>query len=159
MSIVKNQLEFIQQPKNGTLSIELPESWNDKTVEIQLTILPRERQKLIFDLKVMTNGLLWMSESDEVWTVLSKKFVAHKEDSVTDISSFFNYVTLEQEWHGEIEKEITMRYTLLKDYLKANFSDIRAVRRNNNYHHIVIFLVCTTTEGEEITLTTIATET
>ncbi len=156
---MEKQLQFIQQPKNGTLSIELPESWNDKTVEIQVTLLPREPKTLIFDLKVMTNGLLWMSESDEVWTVGSKKFTAHKEDSVTDIDSFFSYATLEQEWHGEIEKEITMRYSQLKNYLKANFSDIRAIKRNNNYHNIGIFLVCHTSKGDEIILTTTATET
>ncbi|BDA67036.1 nuclease inhibitor homolog [Calothrix sp. PCC 7716] len=101
--------------------------------------------ELLDKLKLATDGLLFMSESEypfEVFLWHSKQkqqvdteFVLSKLNKPSDtkvefvdLDSFFDVATTEEEWHSKEDKEIVKKYQYLVKIIKENLSDIKVAR-------------------------------
>ena len=101
--------------------------------------------ELLNKLKLATDGLLFMSESEypfEVFFWQSKEkqqvdteFVLSKLNKPSDtkvefvdLDSFFEVATTEEEWHSKEDKEIVKKYQNLVKIIKENLSDIKVAK-------------------------------
>ncbi|MCC0175401.1 nuclease A inhibitor family protein [Waterburya agarophytonicola K14] len=99
-----------------------------------------DQEQLIAQLNQAVSGLLWLSESDYPWQVVSWQnesncerhilrqrynYPPEIEIATTTLDSFFASAILEQEWHDEIEQTETKRYQILYDLLNDNLEDLR----------------------------------
>lgn len=101
--------------------------------------------ELLDKLKLATDGLLFMSESEYpfevfVWQskekqLLNPEFVLSKLNKPSDtkvefvdLDSFFDVATTEEDWHSKEDKEIVKKYQNLVKIIKENLSDIKVAR-------------------------------
>ena len=97
-------------------------------------------KKLLAELSQACDALMWLSESDYPWQVVSwrnedkidcqtllQHYEYHPETKVSTktLDSFFQNATTEQEWHDETEKAEVKRYQNLYSWLKNNLRDIQ----------------------------------
>lgn len=97
-------------------------------------------KKLLAELSQACDGLMWLSESDYPWQVVSwqnenkidrqtllQHYDYHPETHVSTktLDSFFQNATTEQQWHDETEKAEVKRYQSLYSWLKNNLQDIQ----------------------------------
>ncbi|MBD2068014.1 nuclease A inhibitor family protein [Leptolyngbya sp. FACHB-671] len=100
---------------------------------------------LLEQLKQLTDGLYWMSESDYPFEVFRWEDKAqaqldteavlrrtghstHTPVTVVDLDKFFHRATQEEKWHSDEEREDIRRYRELLEMLKQYFSDIQVYR-------------------------------
>lgn len=91
----------------------------------------------------LTDGLLWMSESDYPWQVFAwetsgpinsdqlLQLTNHPPDSLTveiDIDEFFAPALTEQDWYNDEEKQTAKRYRALVEFLKYQLDNIQVYR-------------------------------
>ena len=96
--------------------------------------------KFIEELEIAVQDLLWISESEypfqvvylHNWDDLSQEnllqhygYNPNTKVAIKDLTSFFNSVTREQEWHNEEEAAEVRRYQFLVDLLANNLHNIQ----------------------------------
>ena len=101
--------------------------------------------ELLNKLKLATDGLLFMSESEYPFEVffwqsqekqqVNPEFILSKLNKPSDtkvefvdLDSFFDVATTEEEWHSKEDKEIVKKYQDLVKIIKENLSDIKVAR-------------------------------
>ena len=99
-----------------------------------------DNKRSLEELSESCNGLMWLSEADYPWQVISwqnedkvdrktllQQYNYHPETKVvkTTINSFFKPATIVHEWHGEIEEAEAQRYRNLHSWLENNLEDIQ----------------------------------
>ncbi len=104
---------------------------------------PQTTSDIVDRLKLASNGLLYMSESDYPFDVFQWvgqepntaetviKRTGHTPDTqveVVQLDEFFRNATQEQDWHNDEEKETVKRYQSLVETLKTSLSDIQVYR-------------------------------
>jgi hypothetical protein len=127
------------------------------------------RSPLKAELKRLTEGLSYMSESDFPLKPLyvegaGRKSLkpsdlpgARKPVKPTDFDSFFGTATAEEDWHGTEEKESVRRYRELVAYLKENLSDLKVYKAGKV--EMDVYVVGRTKEGDFAGVTTKVVET
>ena len=98
---------------------------------------------LIEELRKATDGLLYMSETDEPFKVVHWKseqgpiddqrvadLLGHPGGPIELLSldDFFSNLIKEQDWHGEEEKEDVLRYRRLLSTVKQHLSEAKVLR-------------------------------
>lgn len=91
----------------------------------------------------LTDGLLWMSESDYPWQVFAwetsgrintdqlLQLTNHPPDSLIveiNIDEFFAPALTEQDWYNDEEKQTAKRYRALVEFLKYQLDNIQVYR-------------------------------
>lgn len=104
---------------------------------------PQTTSDIVDRLKLASNGLQYMSESDYPFDVFQWvgqeplttstviKRTGHTPDTqveVVQLDEFFRNATQEQDWHNDEEKETVKRYQSLVETLKTSLSDIQVYR-------------------------------
>lgn len=101
--------------------------------------------ELLNKLKLATDGLLFMSESEYPFEVffwqsqekqqVNPEFILSKLNKPSDtkvefvdLDSFFDVATTEEDWHSKEDKEIVKKYQDLVKIIKENLSDIKVAR-------------------------------
>jgi predicted peptidase len=102
-------------------------------------------EQLLDKLKLASDGLLFMSESEypfdvflwecEEKQVVDSKFILSKLGKVPDtkiefmdLHSFFDVATTEEDWHSSEDKEIVKKFQNLVKVIQENLSDIKVAR-------------------------------
>lgn len=105
----------------------------------------KSNDELLDKLKLASDGLLFMSESEYPFEVflwqskekqlLNAEFVLSKLNKpydtkveFVDLDSFFEVATTEEDWHSPEDKEIVKKYHNLVKIIKENLSDIKVAR-------------------------------
>jgi hypothetical protein len=121
------------------------------------------------ELKKLTDGLTYMSESDYPLKPLflaggGRKALkasdlpgARKPVKQADFDSFFSSATAEEDWHGPEEKQSVRRYRELVAYLKENLADIKVYKAGKV--EMDVFVVGRTKDGDFAGVTTKVVET
>ena len=117
-----------------------------------------DQQTLLMDLQVMTQGLIWTSESDEIWTVDELQFERKNNEKISNCDTFFDYPTQDKSWHSPYEKVMAERYRRLKSYLQSHFSNLTVVKQEQEDEQIRIFIICENEGQNKVILATKATE-
>jgi len=129
---------------------------------------------LMATLQRSTEGLLWMSETDEPFAVFhwQKQTVAELTDErllqlthqpadtpveVVDLDEFFSGATEEQDWFGDEEKATAQMYRELVATLKQHLSNLKVYRVGETT--IDLYIVGQTDAGDVVGLATKAVET
>jgi ATP:corrinoid adenosyltransferase len=104
---------------------------------------PTNTSDIVDKLKLASNGLQYMSESDypfDVFQWVGQELntaetviqqTGHTPDTqveVVQLDEFFRNTTQEQDWHNEEEKETVKRYQALVETLKTNLADLQVYR-------------------------------
>ncbi|NEO98254.1 MAG: hypothetical protein F6K58_06090 [Symploca sp. SIO2E9] len=106
---------------------------------VNLTAVNPSTRELINQLKQVSEGLLWMSESEYPFEVLwweqsvitpqqLLQLTNHAPDlpvKVIGLDQFFNRAVAPADWHNQEERETVERYQVLVDTLKIYLSDIQ----------------------------------
>lgn len=124
-------------------------------------------------LREATQGLLYMSESDEPFAVVhwkgdgksldSKKLLAlsgHKPGAPVQavlLDDFFKDLTTERDWYGKEEKEDVQRYRHLLTVIKANLPEAKVFRIGKI--NVDLYIVGQTRDGDWVGVKTAAVET
>jgi aspartyl aminopeptidase len=131
-----------------------------------------ENDQLLEKLKLASDGLLFMSESEypfEIFSHQEKQLLDAKSVLVlldkpsdtkvefTDLDSFFEVATTEEDWHSPEDKEIVKKYQNLVKVIKENLEDIKVVRFGDI--DIDIYIIGKTPSGELAGLSTKVIET
>lgn len=105
----------------------------------------KSNDELLDKLKLASDGLLFMSESEYPFEVflwhskekqlLNAEFVLSKLNKPSDtkvefvdLDSFFEVATTEEDWHSPEDKEIVKKYQNLVKIIKESLSDIKVAR-------------------------------
>lgn len=127
------------------------------------------RSPLSSELKRLTDGLSYMSESDYPLKPLfieggGRKSLkasdlpgAKKPVKQVDFDSFFGTPTAEQDWHDAEEKQSVKRYQELVAYLKGNLDDIKVYKAGKV--EMDVYIVGRTKDGDFAGVTTKVVET
>ncbi len=103
------------------------------------------KDELIAQLKAKTDGLYFPSESDFPFEVIvwenfaddfynTEKWLAHcglPTDSPvenTSLDYLFRNISVEQEWHDEVQKEQVAQFKALQEFLQAHLTDLTVYR-------------------------------
>lgn len=128
--------------------------------------------QIIDELKKLTDGLLFMSESDypfeivhvEGMTELSSQYLRDKSGSAADatvetrgVDEFFRAAASEPEWKKGEQLELARRYQSLVRCLKENLTELRANRIGEI--NMPVFIVGKAKSGNWIGLSTRVVET
>ncbi len=128
--------------------------------------------ELIPRLEQAIDGLLFPSESDAPLTVFvwpadarfsPQALLAHlgceetTPIATTDLDHFFEPVTTPREWHGDAEREQIERFTVVRDLLAAELSDITVYKIGTIT--IDVYILGRSADGARLGLTTTLVET
>ncbi len=103
------------------------------------------KDELLAQLKAKTDGLYFPSESDFPFEVIAwenfaddfyntEKWLAHcglptnSPIENTSIEYLFRNLSVEQEWHDEVQKEQVAQFKALQDFLQATLTDLTVYR-------------------------------
>lgn len=129
-------------------------------------------EQLMEELKKLTEGLLFMSESDypfelvklegnaEPGTEAFREMAGAAADSTVEsrsVDEFFRAATSEPEWKKGQELELARRYQSLVRMLKENLTELRAYRIGKI--NMPVFIVGKSAEGNWLGLSTRVVET
>jgi hypothetical protein len=113
-------------------------------------------EQLLDKLKLASDGLLFMSESEFPFEVflwqskekqlLNAEFVLSKLNKPSDtkvefvdLDSFFEVATTEEDWHSPEDNQIVKKYQDLVKIIKENLSDIKVARLGDIEIDVYIF--------------------
>lgn len=100
-------------------------------------------KEIVDQLKLASEGLLFMSESEYPFEVFLWSATApatpekvlqqtnHPQDTpleVVEVDDFFRVATTEEDWHGDEEKEMVVKFRALVDTIKANLNNPQVYR-------------------------------
>lgn len=133
---------------------------------------PKHTSDIVDKLKLASNGLQYMSESDYPFDVFQWvgqeslttetviKRTGHTPDTqveVVQLDEFFRNATQEQDWHNDEEKEAVKHYQSLVETLKQSLSDIQVYRLGTI--EIDVYIIGKTSTGDYAGLSTKVVET
>ena len=127
-------------------------------------------QELLEGLKEATNGLLFMSESDYPFEIVSwdetitPEFLRQKAAAAADapveeqsLTDFFSVAAGEQEWKNESQIATAKKYQALAQLLNENLENVRVYRVGRV--NLAVYIVGTSGSGKSIGVSTRIVET
>jgi hypothetical protein len=132
---------------------------------------PNTTSDIVDKLKLASDGLQFMSESDYPFEVFQWKGqqptastviqqTGHSPDTpleVVQLDEFFHNATQQEDWHNDEEKAMVKRYRELVETLKQSLSDIQVYRLGTV--EIDVYIVGKTPSGDLAGLSTKVVET
>lgn len=122
------------------------------------------------ELSVLTEGLLYSSESDRPFEIVSYTNASASQNLLQELSlpldtpirevtveKFFENLTKNEDWHGDEEKAKVAKYTQLQNFLKTNLTDVRVYRVGET--EVGIYIVGKSSDGMWTGLRTYSVET
>ncbi len=134
--------------------------------------MTKTNSEILDQLKLASNGLLFMSESEYPFEVflwagiglLTPEKVLqqtnHNQDTpvkVASLDDFFRVAVTEEDWHEEEDKATVKRFQTLVQTLKENLSNLQVYRLGKI--EIDVYVIGQTSSGDSIGLSTKVVET